>query len=181
MKKNIIIILSSTLTLVITIECIIYFIKKIDDNINLATSIINFIGTFTGGIVGAIVAFWVAKYQVDVNNKKELENQNKQRKNSLSLIKDELLYNSDVIDIEESTFQSEISAISKSLSSSIWNRVLINIELTPELLSDINICYRTIEIINNAEISDITYQHIYNLKKDIQIAIQKINGELNMQ
>lgn len=151
-----------------------YFIINLNST-NTITSIINFSGTMCGGIIGGILAFIIAKYQIDENNKKLIENEKQNVKNILTLLKDELEFNLRLVDFPETEFSEAVKDLKSSLTNSIWDKVIIQITLNPDLLKKINTCYRMIAMIKNIEATSIDYHSIHNLDSDIKIAIQSID------
>lgn len=177
-KHAIFLIFISISTFLIFFFSIRYFIKNLDKT-NEITSIINLLGTICGGIIGGVIAFAIARYQIGENNKKLEETQKQVTKNTLTLLKDELEFNLRMINISEAELPSQIDDLQKSLTNSIWEKVIIQVSLKPDLLNKINNCYRLIIMIKEINKDSIEYHDITNLDSDIKAAIQSIDNFLN--
>lgn len=179
LKYVIFIIISAISSFLLIFFGIRFFIHNLDRT-NEIISIINLIGTICGGIVGGIIAFLIARYQIEENNKKEEEKQKQITKNTLLLLKDELEFNLRLINFPESELPTEIEDLKKALTNSIWEKVIIQITLKPDLLSKINTCYRSIAMIKEIDKASVQYHDISNLDSDIKIAVQSIDTFLQI-
>jgi hypothetical protein len=149
-----------TIILLINIPTIVSYIS--DEGDNKINAILGVMGNISGGLVGGIVAYIVAAYQVSKSHEQTDLLNLKQTYINLQLLLDELEYNDKVIKSSNSHQELTVKAmhLQKQLSSEQWGRISPSFAdaLTSEDFKNVCILYRNIHFIkNNHEIVSVSF------------------------
>jgi hypothetical protein len=161
MKKNVsisylsllILLLTTAITIIllINIPTIVSYIS--DEGDNKINAILGVMGNISGGLVGGIVAYIVAAYQVSKSNEQTDLLNLKQAYINLRLLLDEIEYNDKVIKSGNSHQELTVKALhlQKQLSSEQWGRISPSFAdvLTSEDFKNVCNLYRNIHFIKN--------------------------------
>lgn len=150
--------------------------KTLSDNNDQIIAVIGALGTLTGGVIGGLVAYFAAAYQVKKHSEQNERVANNTALSSLTLIYTELKYNQNLLQSFKQSFSDINSPVFSSISISEWDKCSVNItsQVELEMLSSLLKIYQKVRGIKYSN-SGIGLEQIESIIKQIEPVIDQIN------
>lgn len=127
------------------------------DDLKQSEEIFSLLNTILGGLFSGLVAYGVAAYQINKQQKLLDDDRLSASRNNLQLVSIEISDNistCDTIDVNSGNFDRLLLMFKLGVSSGIWKTVLRTMEVDVNLAAELNSYYKDIDIIKNINNSE---------------------------
>lgn len=141
-------------------------------------TLITALGNMSGGVIGGVVAYIVASYETKksfaVEKRKALSSTN----TMLKLIREEFRDNILALKSVTTVNSTNIDIFKNQLRDEVWKSCFLYLSVNDNLLVELNVSYRRIQLVRSLELTQMTNSVIDELKKAIELVLNKIDIEI---